>query len=108
MSSPNPISKFIDLLVESKMEKKGGTLLMGEECSLRAGIPTEAEWVEAIKKGHPQAYENAKTKDLRHCAAELTASQKADLFSFYLRKSKVSWAHLCLAILIKEGFMSRV
>lgn len=108
MPSPNPVNKFIDLLVESKMEKKGGTLLMGEECSLRAGIPTGDEWVEAIKKRHPHAYEHAKTKDLRHCAAELTASQKADLFSFYLRKSKISWAHLCVAILIKEGFLSRV
>ena len=108
MQSPGSINKFIDRLFESKMEKNGAILLMGEECSLRAGIPTASEWVEAIRRSHPQAYEQARTKDLKHCAAELTAVQKSEVFSFYLRKSKVSWAHLCIALLLKEGFLSRV
>jgi len=90
MQSPGSINKFVDRLFESKMEKNGAILLMGEECSLRAGIPSAAEWIEAIRRSHPQAYEQARTKDLKHCAAELTAVQKYEVFSFYLRKSKVS------------------
>ena len=108
MQSPGSINKFVDRLFESKMEKNGAILLMGEECSARAGIPTASEWVEAIRKSHPQAYEHSRVKDLPHCAAELTAGQKFEIFSFYLRKSKVSWAHLCIALLLKEGFLSRV
>ena len=108
MESSSSTNKFISLLVESKMEKNGAILLMGEECSLRAGIPSASQWVEAIKKSYPQAYEHARTKDLKHCAAELTVTQKFELLNFYLRKSKVSWAHLCIALLMKEGFLSRV
>jgi tetratricopeptide (TPR) repeat protein len=108
MQSSSSINKFADRLFESKMEKNGAILLMGEECSLRAGIPSAAEWVDAIKKSYPKVYEKASTKDLRHCAAELNATQKFEIFSFYLRKSKVSWAHLCIALLMKEGFLSRV
>ncbi len=108
MQYSDSINKFADRLFESKMEKNGAILLMGEECSLRAGMPTAAEWVAAIKKSYPQAYEHARAKDLRHCAAELTITQKYEIFNFYLRKSKVSWAHLCIALLMKEGFLSRV
>ena len=108
MQSSGSINKFVDRLFESKMEKNGAILLMGEECSLRAGMPTASEWVDAIKKSYPQAFERARTKDLQRCAAELTAAQKFELFSFYLRKAKVSWAHLCIALLLKEGFLSRV
>ena len=108
MQSTGSINKFVDRLFESKMEKNGAVLLMGEECSLRAGMPTASEWVAAIKKSYPQAYEHARTKDLKHCSAELTITQKYEIFSFYLRKSKVSWAHLCIALLMKEGFLSRV
>ena len=108
MPSSGSINKFVDRLFESKMEKNGAILLMGDECSLRAGIPSALEWVEAIRRSYPQAYERARVKDLKHCAGELTAAQRAEVFGFYLRKSKVSWAHLCIALLLKEGFLSRV
>ena len=108
MQSSGSINKFVDRLFESKMEKNGAILLMGEECSLRSGMPSASEWLAAIKKSYPKAYEKVRTKDLQHCAAELTATQKFELFNFYLRKSKVSWAHLCIALLMKEGFLNRV
>jgi tetratricopeptide (TPR) repeat protein len=108
MPSTGSINKFVDRLFESKMEKNGAILLMGEECSLRAGMPTASEWVAAIKKSFPQAYEHARAKDLSHCAAELTITQKYEVFRKYLKKAKVSWAHLCIALLMKEGFLSRV
>ncbi len=72
MQSSGSINKFVDRLFESKMEKNGAILLMGEECSLRAGMPTASEWVDAIKKSYPKAYENARAKDLQRCAAEMT------------------------------------
>ncbi len=108
MQSSGSINKFVDRLFESKMEKNGAILLMGDECSHRAGIPTDSEWIEAIKKSHPKAFESSRIKDLQHCAAELTAIQKFEVFNSYLRKSKVSWAHLCVAMLLKEGFLNRV
>jgi tetratricopeptide (TPR) repeat protein len=108
MQSSNSVNKFINHLVESKMEKMGGTLLLGDECSRGAGMPSAAEWVAAIQRTYPQAYEHATTKDLMHCAAGLTVTQKAELFNFYLRKSQVSWVHLCVALLLKEGFLSRI
>ena len=108
MQPSGSINKFVDRLFESKMEKNGAVLLMGEECSLRAGIPSAAEWVEAIRRTYPKAYESARFKDLQRCAAELSSTQKSELLNTYLRKSKVGWAHLCVALLLKEGFLSRV
>jgi tetratricopeptide (TPR) repeat protein len=108
MQSTESINKFVERLFESKKEKNGAILLLGEECSLRAGIPTSSEWVDAIKKSYPQAYKHARTKNLQNCAAELTITQKYELFSLYLRKAKISWAHLSVALLMKEGFLSRV
>lgn len=108
MKFSSVISQFIDHLVESKIEKRGGTLLMGDECSLRAGMPTAQEWIQAIKTSYPQAYNHASPKNLKNCLAELTATQKAGIFETHLEQSKVGWAHWCAALLMKEGYISRV
>ncbi len=108
MKFSSVINQFIDHLVESKIAKRGGTLLMGDECSLRAGMPTAQEWIQAIKTSYPQAYNHASPKNLKNCVAELTASQKAGIFETHLQQSKVGWAHWCAALLMKEGYISRV
>ena len=108
MQPSGSINKFVDRLFESRMEKNGAVLLLGEECSLRAGMPSSAEWVEAIRRTYPKAYDSARVKDLPRCAAELTVVQRSELLNVYLRKSKVGWAHLCIALLLREGFLSRV
>ena len=81
---------------------------MGDECSLRAGMPSAQEWIQAIKTSYPQAYNHASPKNLKNCSAELTVTQKAEIFETHLQKSKVGWAHLCAALLMKEGYISRV
>ncbi|MCH7650807.1 MAG: hypothetical protein IIA63_06570, partial [Nitrospinae bacterium] len=108
MKFSSVINQFIDHLVESKIAKRGGTLLMGDECSLRAGMPTAQEWIQAIKTSYPQAYNHASPKNLKNCVAELTASQKAGIFETHLQQSKVGWAHWCAALLMREGYISRV
>jgi tetratricopeptide (TPR) repeat protein len=92
----------------------GCTLLIGAGCSKEAGIPLASEFVEIIRKENPEAYRQAQkisatdVPSYSNCMAQLTEFSRRALFSKYVDNAKINWAHLCVATLMKAGFVDRI
>jgi Tfp pilus assembly protein PilF len=111
----------------SKMEGFGCTLLIGAGCSYAAGIPLASEFVEIIKELFPDAYkravneacERAKKRgelidketfipSYSNCMAALPELYRRQLFARYVDAAKINWAHICIASLMKAGYVDRI
>ena len=93
--------------------KRPCTLLIGTGCSASADIPTASGFVEIIEQKYPSAYNQAKggRKEIpsyQACMAELTDTERHDLIFHYVDKAEPNWAHICIALLMKEGVVDRV
>jgi Tfp pilus assembly protein PilF len=119
-----------DIAENLKFAKSAGigcTLLIGAGCSLEAGIPLASKFVQIIEKEFPSAYRRAKEKDFRRatergdgvdkdsfvpsyssCMAELPDINRRQLFARYVDKATINWAHLCIASLVKAGYVDRI
>lgn len=108
MKSKKAMEALVAQLIQAKENGTGGSLLVGEGCSLKAGLPSSVDLVDVIKKKYPKAYQNADTKDLPGCAAGMTTVQKEELLEAYMSWSKMNWANLCIAMLMQQGYINRV
>ena len=97
-----------ETLQVARSRRRGCTLLIGAGCSVTSGIPTAAGFVEIIRNEHKQAYARASEKTYAQCMAELLLAERRDLIARYVDKAQINWAHLCIALLIKEGYVDRV
>ena len=87
---------------------RGCTLLIGAGCSVTAGIPTAAGFVDVIRDEHKLAYERATAKTYPQCMAELLLAERRDLIARYVDKAQINWAHLCIALLMESGYVNSV
>jgi tetratricopeptide (TPR) repeat protein/NAD-dependent SIR2 family protein deacetylase len=88
--------------------KLGCTLLIGAGCSKSAGIPLASEFVSLIKEEYPRFYANAREKTYSMCMAELPEIHRQRLFAKYVDAATINEAHLCIASLVKAGYVDRV
>ena len=102
------IEDVVETLKAAKVRQNKCTLLIGAGCSVKAGVPTAAGFVEAIKAKYPQAFGRASKKTYASCMAELAVSERRDLIADYVDKAKINWAHIGVAQLIKYGYVDRV
>ncbi|QOX77540.1 hypothetical protein FY034_00805 [Trichlorobacter lovleyi] len=108
MSIYMEIDDVVETLRQAKGREKCSTLLIGAGCSATAGIPTATQFVEIIKTKYPRSYERAKLKDYPNCMAQLSLAERRDLIAAHIDKSKINWAHIGIAQLIKHGYVDRV
>lgn len=101
-----------DIAERLRNAKAGGrscSLLVGAGCSVKAGIPLAAEFVEIIKEKHEMCYERAdEPKTYASCMAELTVDERRELIGKYVDDAKINWAHVAMALLMREGYVDRV
>lgn len=83
-------------------------LLIGAGCSISAGIPSANEFVKIISKLYSREYSKCETKTYAECMKKLTPIERRNLISTYIKNSKINWAHLCIAQLIKNEYIDRV
>ncbi|CAI2719679.1 tetratricopeptide repeat protein [Nitrospina watsonii] len=102
------IKEFVTLLKAEDGAVSGGTLLIGEGCSLRSGMPVGEARVALIREKFPEAYEQAPAKDVAACTAQLTPHQKMELRELLLEQSTINWAYICIALMMREGYIRRV
>jgi len=86
----------------------GCTLLIGAGCPVSAGVPTATGFVQQIEKRYPAAYQRATKKTYAQCMAATGPGQRRDLIADYVNQAQLNWAHLCIAQLIKHGYIHRV
>lgn len=102
------IDDLVETLRNAKDRGRKCTLLIGAGCSVKAGIPTAAGFVDIIRNEYPQAYGRARGKSYPACMNELALSERRDLIARYVDTAKINWAHICIAQLIKKGYVDRV
>jgi tetratricopeptide (TPR) repeat protein len=99
---------IVDTIKFAKAQGRGCTLLIGAGCSVKAGIPTAAGLVKEIKQRWPQAYELAPEKTYFRCMEKVMKGQRRDLIAEYVDQAQINWAHIGIALLVKEGYVDRV
>ena len=102
------IDDLVETLRKAKDRGRKCTLLVGAGCSVKAGIPTAAGFVDIIRNEYPQAYGRARDKTYPACMNELALSERRDLIARYVDTAKINWAHICIAQLMKYGYVDRV
>ncbi|MGP8329113.1 MAG: TPR end-of-group domain-containing protein [Methanosarcinaceae archaeon] len=102
------IKEIKENLIQAKERGKKCTLLIGAGCSVKAGIPLASGFVNIIKEDHNSAYERASEKTYPKVMDELHPGNRRDLIAEYIDNAKINWAHICIALLIKEGYVDRV
>jgi len=102
------VEEIAETLRGRKARKRKCSLLIGAGVSATAGIPTAAQFVEIIKQREPLAYGRANEKTYPRCMAQLLRDHQRDLIAEFVDKAKINWAHIGIALLMKEGFVDRV
>lgn len=85
MTSERRLDDPVSMLKNVVVNHKKCTLLIGAGCSVLAGIPTAAGFVDEIRKRDPRAYERAAQKTYPHCMAQLPPGARRDLIAELVR-----------------------
>jgi tetratricopeptide (TPR) repeat protein len=115
------LDRILFALKEVKGKDKRATLFIGAGCSISGGIPSAEKIVEEHKERFHLQYEAAtrrKTDDetrtgekysiYPYFMRELEGTYRDEIISGYLEKSRINWAHVAIAQLIKHGYVGRV
>ncbi len=102
------LNEYVGSLNEAKENNSGGTLVMGEGCLEKSGIPTGDNLFEAIKNRFPKACEGGSAKDIAAVLGKLTDKEKFDLRSQISATANLTWSCIVIALLMKEGYIRRV
>jgi hypothetical protein len=102
------VEEIKETLQNAKSRGAKCALLIGAGCSVKAGIPTAAGFVDVIKDKYKLAYQRAPEKTYPMCMGELLLRERRDLIAQYVDKAQINWAHLCIALLIQAGYVDRV
>jgi tetratricopeptide (TPR) repeat protein len=102
------INLVVQTLKNAKDRQRGCSLLIGAGCSVKAGIPVASKFTEIIQERFPESYKMAKQKAYPQCMAELSLGERRDLIGDFVDKANINWAHICIAQLIKHGYIDRV
>ncbi|MGB5457664.1 MAG: hypothetical protein WBO18_17065, partial [Gammaproteobacteria bacterium] len=77
------IDEVKETLQNAKSRGRGCALLIGAGCSVKAGIPAAADFVDIIKDEYKLAYQRAPEKTYPKCMGELLLSERRDLIAQY-------------------------
>jgi len=102
------IQDVVETLKKAKDRGKACTLLIGAGCSVKAGIPLAAKFVELISQEYPYKYSQVQEKTYPHCMAALSMGERRDLISKYIDEARINWAHIGIAQLMKHDFVDRI
>jgi molybdenum cofactor biosynthesis enzyme MoaA len=102
------VEEFADLMRSQKDLGFSTCVLVGAGVSASAGIPDAGGIVHELKRRFPQLLRNIKDSSYAHCMELLPVGVRRQLIRTYITKAKLNTAHLCLAALVKEGYVDRV
>ncbi|HYI13460.1 MAG TPA: hypothetical protein VEK57_30735 [Thermoanaerobaculia bacterium] len=109
MPSPERnLDDIVNTLRAAKDRGRGASLLIGAGCSYSAGIPLAAGFVEEIAGKHGSRLQHLVKKTYPACMGELAPNERQDVIGPHIDKAKINWAHMAIAQLMKEGYVSRI
>lgn len=112
MSKESYLREMEDVLDAIKNAKESNikiNFLIGAGCSVTAGIPLANDLIREIEKRYPKEFARIENKDsYGECMTSITALERRNLISKYVEESRVNWANLMLAQLLKDGVIDCV
>ncbi|AQR65635.1 hypothetical protein BXU06_11675 [Aquaspirillum sp. LM1] len=118
--SPLPVPaqrSFADLAEDLRSSEGRATVLIGAGCSVSGGIPLAGGIIDDIRGLFPQAWNRAQKKaaecgqlspNYNLCMQALSRDHRNTLLKGYIDRSKINWAHIGLAQLLKHKCLDRV
>ncbi len=97
--------------VGSARDRRGATVLLGAGASISAGIPLASGFCRRIEESFPEKYRRAKAGGgvgYQHLMAALTPDQRRVMLGGAIDEARINWAHIALACLIRDGYVTRV
>lgn len=108
MSFYRKIEHLVSAMERAKQEGIQVNLLVGAGCSVSAGIPLADGIVSDLEEKYADELEGMKKKNYGECMSKLTPVERRRLINNYVCKSKINWAHIGIANLMKQGYIDRV
>jgi hypothetical protein len=114
LDSDNPrrfdcsIEHVVEMIRNCRETGDGCSLLIGAGCSVTAGIPTAAGFVELIGARYPVHHRQVDPKTYAKCMAALPSGPRRRLIEEKVDNARINWAHLAIAQLMRAGFVDRV
>ncbi|WP_053001258.1 SIR2 family protein [Kosmotoga pacifica] len=102
------LDDVVETLKNARIYGKKAALLIGTGCSAQAGIPTAEKFVDIIRRDRPKDYNRAPKKNYSACMSELAPGERRDLIANFTEETKINWAHIIMAQLMKSGYVDRI
>ena len=102
------IEALADLMRSQKDLGFSTCVLLGAGVSVSAGIPDASGIVHELKRRFPGLLRSAKQQSYADSMESLSVGVRRQLIRTYIARAKLNTAHLCLAALVKEGYVDRV
>ncbi|WP_223596704.1 hypothetical protein [Neobacillus bataviensis] len=102
------IEDVVDALQKAKDDRIKVNLLIGAGCSVTGNIPTADGLINKIKELYPRDYKRANPKDYATCMSKITPIERRNLIMSVVKDSKVNWAHIAIAQLLKNNLVNRI
>lgn len=108
MSYYRNINSVVQALSRARKEGIRVNLLIGAGCSITAGIPAADGIINKIKKEYSAETESLKNETYSNYMGKLTPIERRKLINEYVKDSKINWAYIGMAHLMKNNFIHRV
>lgn len=102
------LTAVIERLRSTKTYSGKCALFMGAGCSTSAGIPNAEGCLKIIQGEYPRAVQNRRQKTVGGALATLSPAERERVVALCLEGARLNWTHLCVASLLKGGFLQRV
>lgn len=102
------IDSVVQALHRARKEGIRVNLLIGAGCSVTAGIPTAEGIINEVKKEFSAETESLPNETYSNYMGKLTPIERRKLINKYVKNSKINWAHIGMAHLMKNNFIHRV
>jgi molybdenum cofactor biosynthesis enzyme MoaA len=102
------VEALADLMRSQKDLGFSTCVLLGAGVSVSAGIPDASGIVHELKRRFPGLLRSVKQYSYADSMESLPVGVRRQLIRTYIARAKLNTAHLCLAALVKEGYVDRV
>ena len=109
--SQHDVSDLAEFMRRARKENNPYVFFTGAGCSKTAGIPLSGELVEAMHKRFElelKPLNDEDRQDYGKCMAKIARNDRRKFLKKYIDEAHINWAHVALACLLKEGYISRV
>lgn len=105
------VEDIAELMKSAKDANQPYVFFTGAGCSFSAKIPLSSQLIQEICTKYPiqvKTLSEEEKNDYGKCMAKLTKDERRAIIKPHIDSAKINWAHIALACLMDEGYITRV